>query len=484
MDRCPSPFNLTSYVLAAGQVQPDKVALAVLGPAQAERWSYARLTRAVLSVGTGLLRAGFQAGDRLVIRLDNTVAFPLSYLGAIAVGIVPVPTSAQLTTHELDRLLPSIAPRGVVAGENVPLPTAPGLQVTEADVLGMEDLPPAEPVLGDPDRLAYIIFTSGSSGTPRAVAHAHRAVWARRSMWDGWYGLTPQDRMLHAGAFNWTFTLGTGLLDPWTIGATALIPAPGTPIETLPLLLSRHDATLFAAAPGVFRKLLKSEHPPQLPKLRHGLCAGEHLLDSLRDRWVQATGTGLFDAYGMTECSTFLSASPRGAQSLTPQPGRQVGVRDGVIAIKATDPGLMLGYVADHGVNLPLTDGWFLTGDHGVSDQTGRITFQGRGSDLMNAGGYRVSPLEVEAALAATPGIDDIAVAEVQVKDDVTVIAACYTAPAPVDTATFDALATTRLARYKQPRLYTHVPDLPRGPNGKLRRAALPALVKASYDQA
>jgi acyl-coenzyme A synthetase/AMP-(fatty) acid ligase len=80
--------------------------------------------------------------------------------------------------------------------------------------------------MGDPDRLAYLVFTSGSSGEPKAVAHAHRAIWARRMMTEGWYGLTPEDRLLHAGAFNWTFTLGTGLLDPWAIGATALIPAP------------------------------------------------------------------------------------------------------------------------------------------------------------------------------------------------------------------------------------------------------------------
>jgi acyl-coenzyme A synthetase/AMP-(fatty) acid ligase len=87
------------------------------------------------------------------------------------------------------------------------------------------------------------------------VAHAHRAVWARRMMMQGWYGLTPEDRLLHAGAFNWTFTLGTGLLDPWAMGATALIPAPGVPVEALPLLMRRHDATILAAAPGVFRRL-------------------------------------------------------------------------------------------------------------------------------------------------------------------------------------------------------------------------------------
>ena len=104
--------------------------------------------------------------------------------------------------------------------------------------------------MGDPDRPGYIIYTSGTSGQPRAVTHAHRAIWARRMMWEGWYGLTENDRLLHAGAFNWTYTLGTGLLDPWTRGATALIPGKGVTPDTLGLLMQQHDATIFAAAPG------------------------------------------------------------------------------------------------------------------------------------------------------------------------------------------------------------------------------------------
>ena len=77
-------------------------------------------------------------------------------------------------------------------------------------------------------------------------------------MFDGWYGLRATDRLMHAGAFNWTYTLGTGLMDPWTMGATALIPEPGVAPAALPTLLARHEATIFAAAPGVYRQLLKN----------------------------------------------------------------------------------------------------------------------------------------------------------------------------------------------------------------------------------
>jgi acyl-coenzyme A synthetase/AMP-(fatty) acid ligase len=109
-----------------------------------------------------------------------------------------------------------------------------------------------------------------------AVRHAHRAILARALMHQGWEGIGPSDRLLHAGAFNWTYTMGTGLLDPWTVGATALIPAPSVALDHLPLLMKRHDASILAAAPTSFRRPLRAEMPA-LPRLRHALSAGEAL---------------------------------------------------------------------------------------------------------------------------------------------------------------------------------------------------------------
>ncbi len=163
--------------------------------------------------------------------------------------------------------------------------------------------------MGDPGRLAYMVYTSGTSGLPRAVLHAHRAVLARQMMRRGWTGLDPDDRLMHAGALPWTYTLGTGLLDPWAAGATAILPAGGTDADQIGLLLRRHDATILAGTPGHFRKLLKTPLPA-LPRLRHGLSAGEALPRTTRAAWQAATGTRVHEAFGMTEFSTFLSGTP------------------------------------------------------------------------------------------------------------------------------------------------------------------------------
>ncbi|WP_282118311.1 class I adenylate-forming enzyme family protein [Ruegeria atlantica] len=491
---CPSPFNLAAHVLCCADRLSDKTALSVVGSTDARNWTYSELQQAILGTGTGLLNAGLKPGDIALMRLGNTVDFPIAYLGAIAVGIVPVPTSSQLTEPETERMIKDLRPAVILRDPQVACAAHP-VQIDLSNLAGMRDLPAAEFQMGDPERMAYVVYTSGTSGKPRAVAHAHRAIWARQMMVDGWYGLRETDRLCHAGAFNWTYTLGTGLMDPWTIGATALIPAPGTDLDALPALLRHHQVTIFAAAPGVFRKVVSSTDDLDLPELRHGLCAGEKLSRHLHEQWAQATGTELYEAYGMSECSTFISSSPahpaRSDALGQPQPGRRVAIlgpdgpvpqgQEGTIAVHRSDPGLMLTYLnAPDEAEARMQDDWFLTGDQGAMAVDGQITYLGRDDDMMNAGGYRVSPVEVEAALSRYPGIAQVGAAAVEVKQDTFVIAAFYTGPEKLDDDALRTYVEANLARYKQPRAFIHLPELPTGGNGKLLRRALPAYFKAT----
>ncbi|MBN2741541.1 MAG: acyl--CoA ligase, partial [Rhodobacteraceae bacterium] len=244
----PAAFNMAAYVLAAGARAPDKLAMQIVGPSDAQSWTYARLIAAVRGAGTIFLQAGLIPGDRVLLRLGNGPEFPVAFLGAIAAGLVPVPSSAQLTAPEITKLARDLDPAAVIASQGVALPEH-SAQVIDAQALDhAPDAPPCDFAMGDPNRLAYMIFTSGTGGQARAVMHAHRAIWARQMMYKGWYGLGETDRLMHAGAFNWTYTLGTGLMDPWSVGATALIPTEGVEPRNLPLLMKRYDATIFAAA--------------------------------------------------------------------------------------------------------------------------------------------------------------------------------------------------------------------------------------------
>lgn len=464
-------------MLAHAETSPDKIALAVLGPARAERWSYARLNDAVEQAAGGLSAAGLRPGDRVLLRLGNSATFPVAFLGAIRAGIVPVPTSSALTASEVTRLVQALPPHAILADDGVALPDPVKCPVFGPGILTGMPMAARET---NPDDLAYIVFTSGSSGVPKPVAHAHRAVWARRMMWDGWYGLRADDRVMHTGAMNWTYTLGTGLLDPWAIGATALVPASGTDPATLALLAKRHDASILAGSPGIFRKLLHGALAP-MPKLRHALSAGESLPPSLRARWREATGTDIHEALGMSEISTFLSGSPaRPAPEGTTgfaQVGRRLRIgANGLLAIHHSDPGLMLGYMKDGTPHLPLTDGWFVTSDRVEQRADGAFIYHGREDDMLTAGGYRIAPAEIEAAFDGADGLTDCAALALRPNRETTLLALAYCGTA-TDTALTNIAAST-LAAYKRPRAYIQLTALPRSANGKLDRGALTRAVK------
>jgi acyl-coenzyme A synthetase/AMP-(fatty) acid ligase len=490
---CPNHFNLAAYVLAAAGRTPDKTALEVYGPGGVvnEVWTFRQLRDAVQTSAAQLQARGIGPGSRVLLRLPNLSDFPIVFLASVALGAVPVPSSPQLTDRELDFIIKDLSPHLICFGEGTkPANAPPGLCVTPGDLLG----PSPEPVPGffssRPDDLAYIIYTSGTSGTPKAVMHAHRAIWARRMMWDGWYGLRTDDRMLHAGAFNWTYTLGTGLFDPWAKGATALIYTGPPDRRIWADIARRHRPSLFAATPGVYRQILAEAPPHAFASLRHALSAGEKLPQPVRDTWQTQIQKPICEALGMSEVSTYISQSPgtpgRAGTSGRPQPGRRIAVlpergdtpvprgTPGQLAVSNRDPGLMLGYRNQPGETAERMRGeWFLTGDMASMDTDGYVTFLGRNDDMLNAGGYRVSPLEIETALLEMPQVTEAAAREVEVRPGVRVIGVFYVSQSPLAEAALYSHCAARLARYKCPRVFQRLESLPRGANGKLRRQDL-----------
>jgi acyl-coenzyme A synthetase/AMP-(fatty) acid ligase len=315
-------------------------------------------------------------------------------------------------------------------------------------------------------------------------------------MYQGWYGINSADRLLHAGAFNWTYTLGVGLMDPWANGATSIVyDGPRDP-EVWPRIMEASNASLFAAVPSLYRRLLKYGRvsPVSFPSLRHGLTAGEALSAGLYQEWKDRTGRELFEALGMSEISTYLSSGPsvavRPGSPGKPQKGRRVAVlreegdaavpaqpnETGLLAVHRDEPGLMLGYWNRPEENRDTFRGdWFLTGDRALEDDDGYYWYQGRADDLMNSFGYRVAPEEVERTLSAHPGVQEIAVTEISIREGVSVVTA-FVVPQDIDT--FDAselaaFAVENLAEYKRPKDYRIVDQLPRTPSGKVRRKAL-----------
>ncbi len=281
--------------------------------------------------------------------MGNSLDYALVFLAANAIGAIPIPASPMLTAVEVGKLLAISGARFIAWDGALPLPDDHAAHVlTPDDIARLKRSAPgsyADTLADDP---AYLIFTSGTSGAPKGVLHAQRAVWGRRPMYQGWYGMGPDDVMLHTGAFNWTYTLGTGLCDPFVNGATAVVHTGERDIHVWERLVRDHDATILASVPGIYRQLLRAGFKPP-PSLRHGLTAGEALAVPLLDSWRSQTGLELYEGLGMSEISTYISSSPtvpvRPGSPGKPQPGRAVRILDnGQIGVHRSDPGLMLRY--------------------------------------------------------------------------------------------------------------------------------------------
>ena len=497
-------FNLAWHCLGRqAETRPGKTALILAdAPDRFRAFTYGELDASVRRLAGGLREAGLKKGERVMIRAANDIDFVLAFFAVTAIGCVAQPASLLLTHREAVALARDSGASAIFLGAAGADERAlfADLKVFDRDetlrLAAAGEAADYAPTA--PDDPAYLVFTSGSTAEPKGVLHGHRVVIGRWPMAADWLGLAEDEVVLHAGNINWTYTLGVGVLDPFANGATGALYAGPRDKAVWPKLIERTGATIFAAVPGVYREILKHADlaGADLSRLRHGLAAGEALAPDLLAEWRARAGTWLYEALGMSEVSTYISNRPgepiRPGSPGRPQRGRRVAILPveggsqplepgevGLLAVHRSDPGLMLGYWNRPEEEAQAFRGeWFVGGDLAEFDADGYVWHHGRNDDLMNAFGYRVSPLEVEKALASHPGVADVAVAERKAAEHVSIVAA-FVVPkgeAPLDEAALIAHCAERLAAYKRPRRIVFVRELPRTANGKLARRLLPQL--------
>lgn len=497
-----------------------------------DQWGTDRITFAGLSRRTHqfaqLLREhaiGF--GERVLIRLPNSLDYPTAFLGTMKTGAIAVPTSTLLTPAEVDYLAQDSQAIVLVTDQQtwsdlVAQQTVSehlrlillcdgedGLHQTES--VKVLALAPAleritdweEPYTTRAEDSAYLVYTSGTTGYPKGVLHAHRSLLGRKPASRYWFDFDPkqQDRILHSGKFNWTYVLGSGLMDPLYLGKTVIVYEGRNQADTWINLIALHEATIFIGVPTIYRQILQKTDfsVRDVPTLRHCMSAGEHLSDEVFTQWEDRFACKIYEAVGMSEFSYYLSSSPghaiRPGSAGFPQPGHRIQLLDpdtlepvpvgeeGMICIPLDDPGLFVSYWRLPEETAKLRhDGWFFTGDYARFDDEGYIWFLGRKDDIIKSFGYRVSPYEIERVLKSNPAVADCAAIGETVGPDKLLVVA-YVITHPESTTSADELlvfAQAHLASYKAPKVIYLAKELPRTRNGKiLRRAINPDLAIA-----
>jgi acyl-coenzyme A synthetase/AMP-(fatty) acid ligase len=468
-------------------------------------------------------------GDRVLIRLPNSLDYPIAFLGAMKLGAISVPTSTLLTVEEVLYLAKDSGARVLVIDKAMWAALKTEIhQCADLEMVLLSGVGDVESVTGltvvdlateldkitdweaplqtEADAPAYLVYTSGTTGYPKGVLHAHRAMIGREPASTYWFDFDPnkQDRILHSGKFNWTYVLGSGLMDPLYLGKTVIVHEGKNDATLWTRLIAKHEATIFIGVPTIYRQVLqKTDFSKQdVPSLRHCMSAGEHLSDEVLELWRERFDIDIYEAVGMSEFSYYLcetkSRPIRPGSAGFPQPGHDIQLLDpdtlepvpvgeeGMISVPESDPGLFLRYW-----NLPEEtaklrhDGWFFTGDYARYDEDGYLWFLGRKDDIIKSFGYRVSPYEIERVFKAHPEVADCAaVGEEIAKDKILVVN--YVILQPGSSLSANALleyGKQHLAAYKAPKKVYVAEDFPRTKNGKiLRREVSPAIAIAQSD--
>ncbi len=489
--------------------------------------SYEEINHSTNLLASALQSMGICHEDRVLIRLPNCIEYPVSFLSILKMGAVAVPTSTLLTHEEIEYLANDSGAKAIIIPKSVWFDLKPSIErcatLKHVILLNDERSGASEP-LDDPgihlhdfntilnnaqplkecyptraNDPAYLVYTSGTTGYPKGVLHAHRALLGRTPSGKHWFDFhegTDQhkesDRILHSGKFNWTYVLGTALMDPLYHGKTVVVYEGKNDTSTWINLIAKHRCTIFIGVPTIYRQIIQKTDfsLKDVPTLRHCMCAGEHLSDEVLSAWASRFKQDIYEAIGMSECSYYISHNKsqavRPGSAGIPQPGHEIALIDnkgkpvsvneeGMIAIPLSDPGLFIEYWGlKEETQRSRNEQYFLTGDYAYQDEEGYIWFLGRKDDIINSFGYRISPHEIERVLKTHPAIADAVAVEEAISKDKNIVTACVIFHSQnkqtVSEEELILFCEEHLAQYKVPKKIVFMTIFPRTKNGKVLR--------------
>ncbi len=458
------------------------------------------------------LRAfGVAPGERVLMMMHDTPEFAAAWLGAVHAGAVAVALNTKLSEAEYRHIRADSGARLAIV-EDTFVRARPDLATEHADALAVAGdgasgprswrraLAAASPqAASHPAQIedpAFWLYSSGTTGKPKGIVHAHRGLLPAGRGQHEVVGLAAGEKSFVTSKLFFAYALEHGLLGPLAIGATAILepdwPEAGTALE----LVARHRPEAFFSVPTFYRRLLAlgAERLAPFRAVRRFVAAGERLPAPLVEQWRAATDGEILSLYGMSE--TFCACM------ITP-PGTSDGARTGKLlagveaqlrraeggeaaAGEAAElwlrhPGLALGYA-----NLPeqtaaqFIGGWFCTRDIFTRGPDGSYSHQGRSDERVKIAGQWVQPGELEEAITGDPLIAEAACVQVTDAEGFERLALFVAARGDAS----DALAAAaraceqHLPRYKQPKWIRSVAELPRTATGKIQRYKLRELLQ------
>ncbi len=468
--------------------------------------SYGDLAGNVNRAGNALLGLGIAPGARLMMMVKDSPEFFYAFWGAIKAGIVPVPINTLLRAKDYQFMIEDSGCAGLVYSREFAGEVEPALEsavrkpdhafLTDALIELMaaaSDSLAVAPASADDD--CFWLYSSGTTGTPKGAVHAHRDMVETGEHYAvNTLGLKENDVCFSAAKLFFAYGLGNGMTFPlWVGGACILLPGPPTPEGTLDII-EKFKPTVYFGVPTLYGAQLRvlETHVKELSSLRACVSAGEALPADIFRRWHEKTGTIILDGIGSTEALHIFISNVLGDYKPGTS-GRVVPGYEAKIIDEQRHPtplgesGRLIirgGSTCKYYWNNPdktaetIVDGWLDTGDTYIQDEDGYYHYCGRNDDMLKVGGIWCSPFEIEAKLIEHPKVLEAAVvgradADNLIKPEAFIV---LNDAADAGEATSDELlhhCKDGLAKYKYPRWFNFVEDLPKTATGKIQRFKL-----------
>jgi acetyl-CoA synthetase len=478
------------------QHAPDDVAFVVVGEdAAVERLTYGQLAEESRRLATGLRARGIAAGDRVAVLMSKRRELPIVLLALWRLGAVHVPLFTAFAAPAIEVRVRDAAASLIVteAGQRAKIDDLgiPILQAgTDLDIMISSNEPLVDSILTGPNELIVQLYTSGTTGTPKAVGVPARAIASFISYMRYGLDVNENDVFWNAADPGWAYGLYYGIIGPLAIGRANVLLTAGFSAELTVRVLREIGVTNFAAAPTVYRALRAAGINLGEHRLRTASSAGEPLTADVVAWAPDALGTTVRDHFGQTEQGMIIVDpwEPRLRRTLPDGsmgqalPGFVAGTVGNAIALSVTDSPLMwfngyLGAPAETEKRFVVDQQWYLTGDVG-RQELGDFYFASRADDIILAAGYRISPGDIEQIVCSDPAVAEAAVVgrpdEIrgEVIEAFVVLRPGSTAGEGLSTRLQD-LVRSRYGTHAYPRRVHVVETLPRTSSGKLQRFVL-----------
>lgn len=464
--------------------------------------TFGQMRERVSSVGSGLLSRGFKPGERVAILSRNHAAYVASFLGAMRVGLVPVPVNFKLPQSTLAQIFRDCSPRLIFADRERLALCPAGIEIVNFDdaSAGFDAfLKAGEPPTHEPDdsSVAYMLYTSGSTGTPKGVVLSHAGqLWALRTLCKGFAGLD-RFRAIAAAPLYHMNALLPSLLS--LASGASIVLMPGFDARAYLQAVAHHKVNVLTSVPTMIVRLLKEADLVSgldLKSVRMVMMGSAPTTEALIDETCRAfPGALVTNAYGTTEAGpAIFGLHPQGL----PRPPLSIGYPLPDVAIR-----LVNGESADHGVlhvrtpalmlgyhNRPdetrarLQDGWYDTGDIARRDENGFIFFVGRADDMFVCGAENIYPAELEKILSSHSGVAQCCVvpANDRERGQVPIAFIVPRANARVTPEELKQHALTHGPAYMHPRQIHFRDELPLGGTNKIDRKSLMTLAQDAWN--